>query len=103
MDNKSVAQEEAVIKRQWIAVVTAFVLFLAGVLFSEQLFGDIKYGILGVCLPMLYLGASSIINRISIIRLRGKKEYSRDQRAVVLGSFMILLAILYLVFAFVPF
>jgi hypothetical protein len=103
MDHKPVTHEEAVIKRQWIAVVMAFVLFFAGILFAEQLFGDIKYGILGVCIPMLYLGASSIINRVSIIRLRGKKDYSRDQRAVTLGAFVIILAILYLVFAFAPF
>jgi hypothetical protein len=101
MDSKPAAHEETIIKRQWIAVIAAFVLFAIGGLLSQRMFGELKYGILGVCIPMLYLGISSIRNRVSIIRLRGKKEYSRDQRAVVLGSFMIILAILYIVVAFV--
>src|SRR5215213_1719450 len=100
MDSKPAAHEETIIKRQWIAVIAAFVLFAIGGLLSQRMFGELKYGILGVCIPMLYLGISSIRNRVSIIRLRGKKEYSRDQRAVVLGSFMIILAILYIVVAF---
>ena len=101
MDSKPAAHEETIIKRQWIAVIAAFVLFAIGGFLSQRMFGELKYGILGVCIPMLYLGISSIRNRVSIIRLRGKKEYSRDQRAVVLGSFMIILAILYIVVAFV--
>jgi hypothetical protein len=103
MDNKSGVQEEIVIKRQWIAVIAAFVLFAVGGFLSQRMFGDTRYGVLGVCIPMLYLGISSIKNRVSIIRLRGKKEYSRDSRAVTLGTFMIILAILYVVFALFPF
>jgi hypothetical protein len=100
-DNKPTVQEEVVLKRQWIAVIAAFVLFFIGGYLSERIFGVTEYGILGVCLPMLYLGISSIRNRISIIRLRGKKDYSRDTRAVVLGTFMIVLSIAYLLMAFV--
>ena len=103
MDSKPATHEETIIKRQWMAVIAAFVLFFAGGFLTERFLGDIKYGILGVCLPMLYLGLSSIRNRISIVRLRGNKDYSRDQRAVVLGGFMIALSILYLVLAFFPF
>ena len=103
MDSKPATHEETIIKRQWMAVIAAFVLFFAGGFLAERFLGDIKYGILGVCLPMLYLGLSSIRNRISIVRLRGNKDYSRDQRAVVLGGFMIALSILYVVLAFFPF
>src|SRR5687768_2430749 len=103
MDSKTATHEATIIKRQWIAVIAAFVLFFAGGFLAERFLGDIKYGILGVCLPMLYLGISSIRNRISIVRLRGNKDYSRDQRAVALGGFMIVLSILYVALAFFPF
>jgi hypothetical protein len=101
MDNKPNAHEEMILKRQWIAVIAAFVLFAIGGFLSQRMFGVTEYGIFGVCIPMLYLGVSSIKNRISIIRLRGKKEYSRDQRAVTLGTFMIVLAVAYAVMVFI--
>lgn len=96
-NNQSAAQEERIIRRQWIAVIAGFVLFFIGGSISQRLFGVTEYGVVGVCLPLLYLGFSSIRNRISIIRLRGNKEHSRDRRAVILGTFMIVLAIAYLV------
>ncbi len=102
IENKPAAHEEVVIKRQLIAVIAAFILFVFGGFISERLFGVTKYGVLGVCIPMLYLGGSSIKNRISIIRLRGNKAYSRDRRAVILGAGMIVLAILYLILVFLP-
>lgn len=100
MDEKLETHEEGVIKRQWIAVIVGFLVFAISFFLSERMEGMNKYAVLGICLPMLYLGVSSIRNRLSIIRLRGKKGYSRDQRAVILGGFMTALAILYLVFAF---
>ena len=103
MESKPASHEETIIRRQWIAVITGLVLFFVGGYLAERFLGDIKYGILGVCLPMLYLGLSSIRNRVSIIRLRGKKGYSRDQRAVALGGFMVALSILYVIMAFFPF
>jgi hypothetical protein len=102
-DNQPVPNEEMVIKRQWIAVVAGFILFFIGGPVSERMFGVTRYGILGVCLPMLYLGISSILNRVSIIRLRGNKAYSRGKRAVVLGVIFIVFAVLYVILAFGPF
>ena len=99
-NNQSAAHEERILRRQWMAVIAGFVLFFISGSISQRLFGVTEYGIVGVCLPLLYLGISSIRNRISIIRLRGKKEYSRDQRAVILGTFMIVLAIAYMVMVF---
>ena len=101
--NKPVINEEIVIRRQWIAFVAMFVLFFLAGLISVKVFGVIKYSVLGVCIPMLYLGTSSIKNRISIARLRGQKGYSRDTRAVVFGAIMLVMAIAYIVIVFTPF
>jgi hypothetical protein len=101
--NKPVINEEIVIRRQWIAFIAMFVLFFLAVLISVKVFVVIKYIVLGVCIPILYLGTSSIKNRISIARLRGQKGYSRDTRAVVFGAIMLVMAIAYIVIVFTPF
>jgi hypothetical protein len=100
--NKPEINEEIVVKRQWMAFIAAFVLFLVAGLISVKVFGVIKYSVLGICLPILYLGASSIKNRISIARLRGQKGNSRGTRAVVFGAVMIVFAIAYTVVVFTP-
>jgi hypothetical protein len=102
IDDKPVPHEERVIKQQWIAVIVGFILFFMGGWISERWFGVIRYGIIGVCIPMLYLGISSIRNRVSIVRLRGNKEYSRGKRAVMLGTIFIVFGIGYIILAFVP-
>ena len=102
MNDRLIVDEEIVIKRQWTALTAAFILFALGGFISLRLFGVVKYGILGVCIPMLYLGVSSIKNRISIARFRGQKGYSRDRRAVVLGVIMLVVAIGYSVIVFAP-
>jgi hypothetical protein len=102
MDNRLEAHEEVIIKRQWIAVVAAFILFFVGSFLSTRLFGVTKYGALGVCIPMLYLGISSIKNRLSIIRFRGQKGYTRDKRAMTLGIIMLALASAYTILVFMP-
>jgi hypothetical protein len=102
-NNKPVTNEEIVIKRQWMALIAAFVLFFLAGFISLKMTGVVKYGVIGACIPMLYIGGSSIKNRISIARLRGQKGYSRDRRAVVLGSIMLIIAITYLVIVFIPF
>lgn len=101
MENRLAAHEDAVIRGQWIAVIAAFVLFFVGGFLSARIFGVTKYGALGVCLPMLYLGISSIKNRLSIIRFRGQKGYTRDKRAVTLGTIMLVLASAYTILVFV--
>jgi hypothetical protein len=101
--NKSAMNEAVVIKRQWIAFVAAFVLFALASFISVRVFGVAKYSILGLCLPMAYLGISSIKNRVSIARLRGQKGYSRDTRAVIFGVIMLVLATAYVVIVFTPF
>jgi len=100
--SKSVTNEEVVIKRQWMAFIAAFVLFALASLISVKVFGVAKYGVLGVCIPMLYLGASSIKNRVSIVRLRGQKGFSRDTRAVIFGVIMVVVAVVYIVIVFTP-
>jgi hypothetical protein len=100
--NKPVTNEEIVIKRQCMAFTATFVLFALAGLISVKVFGAIKYSVLGACIPMLYLGASSIKNRISIARLRGQKGYSRDTRAVIFGAIMLVVAIAYIVIVFTP-
>jgi len=98
--NKPVTNEEIVIKRQWISFFAAFILFFLAGLISIKVFGVIKYSVLGVCIPMLYLGTSSIKNRISIARLRGQKGYSRGTRAVIFGVIALVVSITYIVIVF---
>ena len=101
--NKPAINEAVVIKRQWIAFVAAFVLFVLASFISVKVFGVAKYSILGLCAPMAYLGISSIKHRVSIARLRGQKGYSRDTRAVVFGIIMLVLATAYVAVVFIPF
>jgi len=57
---------------------------------------------LAVMIPNLYLGASSIKNRVSIMRLRGQKGYSRDTRAVIFGIIIVVVALGYFFILFNP-
>ncbi|MFZ1039835.1 MAG: hypothetical protein WCA79_13765 [Anaerolineales bacterium] len=102
-DNKPIINEEIVIKGQRIASIAAFVLFILADSISVKVFGVEKYGVLGICIPMFYLGASSIKNRVSIVRLKGQKGYSRDTRAVVFGIIMVVIALGYIFILFIPF
>ena len=66
------------------------------------MFGAARYSILAVMIPYLYLGASSIKNRVSIMRLRGQNGYSRDTRAVIFGIIMVVVALGYFFILFNP-
>ena len=66
------------------------------------MFGVDRYSILAVMIPNLYLGASSIKNRVSIMRLRGQKGYSRDTRAVIFGIIIVVVALGYFFILFNP-
>ena len=103
VNNLPKVNDEVVVKRQWIAFIAAFILFIFAGFISMKVFGVAKYSVLGLCIPMLYLGASSIKNRLSIARLRGQEGYSKGTRAVVFGIIMIVVAIAYIIIMFTPF
>ena len=79
-----------------------FCYFFPAVFISLNVFGAARYSILAVMIPYLYLGASSIKNRVSIMRLRGQNGYSRDTRAVIFGIIMVVVALGYFFILFNP-
>ncbi len=102
INNKPVNNEEIIIKRQWVAFIATFVLFFPAVFISLSVFGIARYSILAVMIPMMYLGTSSIKNRVSIMRLRGQKGYSRDTRALIFGIITVVVALGYFFILFNP-
>jgi hypothetical protein len=102
-NNLKKVSDEVVVKRQWIAFISCFILFLLASFISAKVFGVAKYSVLGMCIPMWYIGASSIKNRLSIVRLKGQAGYSKGTRAVILGVIMIVVATAYIIIMFTPF
>jgi hypothetical protein len=102
IDDAPKVDEKVIAKRQWTACIAAFILFSLACLISIKVFGVGKYSVLGLCIPLLYIGSSSIKNRLSIVRVRGQKGYSTGTRAVIIGAIMIVFAIAYVIIVFTP-
>jgi hypothetical protein len=86
VNNIASGEEEIIVKRQWASVIAGLVFLVIVGLISRLAFGTFKYGLLGPCIPMLYLGVSSIKNRVSVLRLKGQRgKYSRDSSAIYVG------------------
>ena len=92
IDNEPPTEEDLVIRWQLIASFSSLILFALGIVISALLNGDLKYAILGITIPTIYVGISSIKNRVSIITFRGERRfmYSRGTRAIVMGAIVIL-------------
>ena len=86
-NNTASVEEEIILKRQWASVIGGLVFLVIAGLISRQAFGTFKYGLLGPCIPMIYLGVSCIKNRFSVLRPKGQRgKYSRGSSAVYVGA-----------------
>lgn len=102
-NNIASVEEEFIIKRQWTAVIAAFVFLAVAILISVQVFGTVKYGLLAPCIPMIYLGASSIKNRFSVLRAKGQKgKYSRGAYAIYMGVLILISVVIDIVVVLTP-
>jgi hypothetical protein len=95
--------EDSIIKWQWGALFAALILFLPACLLSIKFFGTWKYGgVLSVCVQLFYIGMSSIINKISIGRVSGQKGYSKGTRAILMGTILLIIALVNMVTVLTP-
>jgi hypothetical protein len=82
--------------------IAAFILFIPTGIITLYLFnGSLKYIFIPLCIPFLYIGISSIKNRVSILRLRGQKWPSRETSAVTFGWLLIGVVTIQLLFVFI--
>lgn len=96
-------EEKVVLQWQYGALATVFVLSIPVTILVVNLFnGSIKYIFVIFSIPLLFIGISSIVYQVSILRPRGQKDPSRGTRAVILGAFMIVGGIFQLSVVFIP-
>ncbi len=96
------ADEKNIVKWQYIVFFAAVLLFVPFSFLLMRMRQPLKYSALEPCLPLFYIGLSSIRNRVSIIRLRGQREYSRGTKAMVFGFIAFAIVIVNILIVFVP-
>lgn len=95
--------EKAIIKWQYGAFVIAVIIFISfGFISQSILHITIRYTALITILPMFYIAISSIKNRVSVLRLRGQKEYSKDKQAIMFGAILLVVEIAAFIFLLTP-
>ncbi len=83
-------EEKRVLRNQYLAFVIAFVLFFPKMFLVLKIFnGSFQYAFIPISIPAYYIAISSIKNRVSVLRPKGKKEPSKGKSAVKIGWFMI--------------
>ena len=106
IDNNSAEakqKEKAVLAWQYRIFFAMFILFVPITLLIVNAFnGSMRYAFLPLSIPSFYIGISSIKNRVSIVRLRGRKEPARGRQAMFFGYLLIGAGIIQLLFVFVP-
>ena len=95
-DIPKIGEEGNIAKRQWIAFIISIVIFPFAGFLTAYLFDIGRYLFLIVCLPLIYIGASSIKNRVSIFKFSGQSGYSRGVRALRIGLIIIALPLIYI-------
>lgn len=95
--------EKTIIKWQYGALIAAFIIF-GPLAFVSRLMVHItiRYFALLAILPMFYIAISSMKNRVSIIRLRGQKEYPKGKQAFLYGAIFLIVEIATFIFFLTP-
>jgi len=101
-DNKLQPNEKIIIKRQYIAFFIGMILFIPITLISGGIFHTPKYGMFAPIVALVYISISSMANRISILRTRGRLEPSRDKQALIYGAILLAVAIFAVFAIFIP-
>ena len=101
--NITTEEEKNIINRQFKAFFIGIVIFVLSAILSRVVFQfTMRYGALLTILPMFYIAISSMKNRVSILRLRGQKDYSRGQRAFLFGIIILIVEIATFIFLLTP-
>src|SRR5215207_7407371 len=96
-------EERTIISWQYRALIIAILIFIVSVVVLRSVFhGTTKYAMVLTILPMFYIAFSSMKHRVSILRLRGQKGYSRGQRALLLGTILLIVEVATLIFFLSP-
>lgn len=105
-DSRKVA-EKAILRNQYMAIPVAFVLFFLSGIVSILIYGNDMVKILRIIFPVagllqLFIGVSSIRNKVSIMRPKGRREHSTGRQAVLIGVLLILVFVIELLFLYSP-
>lgn len=106
-ENLPKSAEKEILRNQYIAVAAMLILFFASVVVAALVFGNdmvkmIRAVIPFADLPLLFIGISSIQNKVSILRPRGKRSHSTGKQAVKVGVLAIIAFVLNLLLVFSP-
>lgn len=97
-DKSQAVKESIVLGSQYLAFLLGFIpFFLEPSLFTN------KYALLGYCAILAYIGMSSIVARVSIIRRKGTLAHTRGSKARQYGIIaLIIVLILAIVILLLP-
>lgn len=106
-DDSQTAAEKKILKTQYMALATSFVLFFVSAIPLILLFGNDIVKIIRIIIPIayfpaLFIGISSIKHKISIARPKGQRKHSTGKQAVVVGVLVIASFVLNLIILFSP-
>ena len=99
--------EKKIMRVQYIALATMFVLFFGSAIPAILLFEDDFVKVLRIVLslallPTLFIGISSIRNRVSIMRPKGQRQHSTDKQAITVGIIVIIAYVINMALLFSP-
>jgi hypothetical protein len=89
MEIKPKDDEKRIIIFQYAALLAAMLLFIPLSLLFLYLANSFKWGLLMILPLHLFIGISSVKNQVSILKPRGRGDYSRGNQAVTFGKLMI--------------
>jgi hypothetical protein len=89
MEIKPKDDEKRIIIFQYAAFLAAMLLFIPLSLLSLYLANSFKWGLLMILPLHLFIGISSVKHQVSILKPRGRGDYSRGKQAVTFGKLMI--------------
>jgi hypothetical protein len=95
--------EKTAIKWQLGIFIVDFILGVPILLLSQNIFHTMRFGLLGVCVLISFIGISSIKSQISILKPGWQKEFPKGKQAVIIGVLFIVGEIITVFIFFSPF
>jgi hypothetical protein len=83
-------------------VIAIFILFIPVIYLSKHIYHTARYGVVVVCAITLFIGISSIISQISILKPTWQKELPRGKQAVIIGSLLTISEIIAIIILLSP-
>jgi hypothetical protein len=101
-NNTPTDQEIEILKIQRRVFIFLLILSLPILLLSQHIFYTIKYGFTLIVISAMFIGVSSIINRVSILKPKWQQDYPRGKQAVIIGSLFIISEIIAIIILLSP-